>query len=283
MVLLDRYLDQVKNLPPAPTVAVQLLGLFSDPDRDIDRIVELIAHDPSLTTETLHRCNDGCLTGSAPAEDMFEAVTRLGLYEIYSIVVGLMASRTMTQVRAEYRWDANRLWQHTVLTAVISSALAKRVQVAEATAFTAGLLHDIGKLVLVSMEGIVYADMVRTAGFFGPSLAATETACFGFTHAALGARLLARWGLPDGLRLAVELHHQSPATASEHLRLAAVVNFANSLAHQMADGPAGAPTAAEASSEAMELVELTDKDIPALVLQISLDLQRVHGLLHLHA
>ncbi len=283
MVLLDSYLDKVENLPPAPTVAIQLLDLFSNPDRDIDRIVNLISHDPSLTAETLQRCNRGCLTGAEPPEDMFEAVSRLGLYEIYSIVVSLMASRTMKQVRAKYSWDANRLWQHTVVTAVISSALAKRVQVAEATAFTAGLLHDIGKLVLVSMEGVVYAEMVRAAGYYGPSLVAAETSCLGFTHAALGARLLARWGLPDGLRLAVELHHQSPATASNHMRLAAVINFADSLAHQMADGSTGAPDAAEASPEAMELVELTANDIPALVQQTSLDLQQIQGLLHMHA
>jgi len=177
--------------------------------------------------------------GDRLAEDMFEAVSRLGLYEIYAIVIGLMASRTMKQVRAKYSLDANRLWQHTVVTAVISAVLAKRIQVPEATAFTAGLLHDIGKLVLVSKEGIVYAELVRTSGFFGPSLAAAETSFLGFTHAALGSRLLARWGMPPELCFAVEFHHQSPASAGDHVRLAAVVNFANSLAHEMTDGPTG--------------------------------------------
>ena len=197
MDLLDRYLDKVEHLPPAPTVAIQLLSLFSDPARDIDRIVKLIAHDPSLTAETLKRCNRGYLSGTEPARDMFEAVSRLGLYEIYSIVLGLTASRTMKQVRAKYSWDANRLWRHAVVTAVISSTLAKRVEVVAATAFTAGLLHDIGKLILVSMEGVVYADLVRTGGSFGPPLAAAERSHLGFTHAALGGRLLARWGLPE--------------------------------------------------------------------------------------
>ena len=196
MDLIDRYLDKVEHLPPAPTVAVQLLELFSDPDRDIDRIVELIKHDPSLTAETLRRCNHGFVE---PATDMFEAVSRLGLFEIYSIVVGLLASRTMKQVRAKYSYDANRLWGHTVVTAVISSTLAKRVQVVETAAFTAGLLHDIGKLILVSTEGIVYAEIVRNAGFFGPRLVAEEASVLGFTHATLGARLLTRWGLPAGV------------------------------------------------------------------------------------
>jgi putative nucleotidyltransferase with HDIG domain len=279
MDLVDRYLDKVEHLPPAPTVAVQLLELFSDPDRDIDRIVELIKHDPSLTAETLKRCNRGY---EEPASDMFEAVSRLGLYEIYSIVVGLLASRTMKQVRAKYSYDANRLWRHTVVTAVISSILAKRVEVVEASAFTAGLLHEIGKLILVSMEGVVYAGIVRNAGFFGPRLVAEETSVLGFTHATLGARLLRRWGLPSGVCRAVELHHQSPAVTAEHSRLAAVVNFANCLAHQIVDGSAEAPNAAEASPQAMALVELKDTEIPAFVQQINQALPRVEGLLHMH-
>jgi hypothetical protein len=89
--------------------------------------------------------------------------------------------------------------------------------------------------------------------------------------------------MPPGLCLAVELHHESPVSAGAHMRLAAVVNFANSLAHQMVDGPADAPAAAEASPEAMKIVELTPEDIPALVQQVNLDLQRVQGLLHMHA
>jgi putative nucleotidyltransferase with HDIG domain len=281
MDILDRYLDKVEHLPPAPTVAVQLLQLFSDPDRDIDRIVKLIRHDPSLTAETLQRCNRGGLAGAEPASDMFEAVSRLGLYEIYSLVVSLMASRTMKQVRAKYSWDANRLWQHTVVTAVISSILAKRVQVVEATAFTAGLLHDIGKLILVSMEGVVYADMVRKSGFFGPRLAAAEAANLGFTHAALGARLLARWDLPDGVCVAVAHHHQPPACGGLHSRLTAVVNFANCLAHEMVDGPGPALPAADASPAAMAMAELTAEDIPALVQQINEELRQVQGLLRM--
>lgn len=281
MELVERYLDTVQELPPAPTVAIQLLELFSDPDRDIDRIVKLISHDPSLTAATLHRCNYGCAQGVEPAQDMFEAVSRLGLYEIYSIVLGLMASRTMEKVRAKYSWDANRLWQHSVVAAVVSSALAKRVQVAESTAFTAGLLHDIGKLILVSREGVVYAEMVRASGFSGPKLAAAENDCLGFTHASLGGGLLGRWGLPEGLRLAVEFHDQSPAAAGTHLRLVAAVNFANSLAHQMTDGPA-APPAAHASPEAMDLVGLTPDEIPFLMQQVSLDLERLQWLLLMH-
>ena len=103
----------------------------------------------------------------------------------------------------------------------------------------------------------------------------------GFSHAALGARLLSRWGLPENVCLAVRLHHQSPAATTQHQRLVAVINFANSLAHQMNDG-ANAPAAAEASPEAMALVQLTPGEIPDLLLQVNHDLDRVQWLLQMH-
>ncbi len=281
MNIIDRYLDNVQNLPPAPTVAVQLLELFSDPDRDIDRIVKLIKYDPSLTAATLQRCNSGYFQGTNPAEDMFEAVSRLGLYEIYTIVIGLLASRTMREVRSKYTWNATQLWRHSVTTAVAASVLGRRVQVMDSVAFTAGLLHDIGKLIFVSLEGVIYAEMLHNTRRTGPELTAFEEKTIGFSHAALGGRLLARWGLPASICLAVQLHHQSPALAGEHKRLAATVNFANSLAHQLMADSVGASPAVEACPEAMALVELTPKEVPAVVQEVNRALERVSSLLQM--
>jgi len=73
-------------LPLDTAVAVQLLDLFRDPDHDVDRIVELISQDPFLANETLKRCNNAFFRGKERTTDIFEAVSRLGFYEIYDIV-----------------------------------------------------------------------------------------------------------------------------------------------------------------------------------------------------
>ena len=79
---------------PDTMAAVQLLDLFRDPDRDIDRIVEFISHDPALTAETLRRCNSAQLQGAQPTTDIFEAVSRLGFYELYGLVAAAIGSHT---------------------------------------------------------------------------------------------------------------------------------------------------------------------------------------------
>jgi HD-like signal output (HDOD) protein len=75
--------------------AVQLLDLFRDPDRDVDRIVEFISQDPRLTEETLKRCNSVVFGSAERITDVFEAVSRLGFYELYDIIATSMEMRPL--------------------------------------------------------------------------------------------------------------------------------------------------------------------------------------------
>lgn len=277
----DQYIDRVTDLPPAPTVATELLGLFGDPNRDIDRIVELISHDPSLTVEVLKRCNSASFGGTEAASDMFEAVTRLGFYEVYCVVAALVGARAMSLGKGKESLDVGRLWRHSVVTAVAAATLARRVQEAEAVAFTAGLLHDIGKLVFASVENATYADLVRQTGPFGQRLADSEQVAFGVSHARIGARLLARWGLPENVSVAAQHHHGSPKAAEPFERLAATVSFASDLAHQMVDQAPSTPDLVSFSPDAMILFQLTEDDIPTLIAQTQAGLQRVQGLVNM--
>lgn len=84
---------RVEPLLADTMAAVQLLDLFRDPDRDIDRIVECINNDPLLTAETLKRCNNGLFRGSERTTDIFEAVSRLGFYELYDIIAASINPR----------------------------------------------------------------------------------------------------------------------------------------------------------------------------------------------
>jgi len=174
--------------------------------------------------------------------------------------------------------DVGSLWRHSVVTAVAAASLARRVQEAEATAFTAGLLHDIGKQVFNSVEGSTYADLVRQTGAFGQSADAEQTA-FGVTHARIGGRLLARWGLPENVSAAALHHHASPKLAEPFAQLAAIVSLANILAHQMIDQADHAPDLQLCHPDAVMLLQLSADDVAPLVAEIQSGLERVQSLL----
>ena len=275
----DQYIDRVTDLPPAPTVATELLGLFGDPNHDIDRVVELIGHDQSLTVDVLRRCNSASFRGDEPASDMFEAVTRLGFYEVYCVVAALVGARAMSLGKNKGGLDAGSLWRHSVVTAVAAATLARRVQDVEATAFTAGLLHDIGKQVFSSVEGSAYSDILQQAGAFGQRLADAEQTAFGVSHARIGGRLLARWGLPENVAAAAFHHHASPNLAEPFAQLAAIVSLANSLAHQMIDQADHAPDLQLCHPDAVMLLQLSAADVAPLVAEIQSGLERVRSLL----
>ena len=277
----DAYIDRVEHLPPAPTVATRLLDLFNDPERDIDRVVELMSLDPALTVETLNRCNSAFFSGDDPVDNKFDAVFRLGYNETYCLVISLVGARAVSIGKNRGPIDVSKQWRHSVATAVTAANLASRANVSEADVFSAGLLHDVGKLVFAAADTAPYTDVVQKSGDCGLSLANSEEETMGVTHAAVGARLLARWGFPENICTIVKCHHQAPSHAAPFERKAAVIQVANYVAYQIIANPTDKKTATECHPEAMSLLNLTDDDIPRIVAQTQESMQRVQGLLSL--
>jgi HD-like signal output (HDOD) protein len=87
---------RTEPLPLDTMAAQELLDLFRDPDHDIDRIVEFISQDPWLTAETIKRCNRATFRGAQRTTDIFEAVSRLGFYELYGIIAASIGSQFLT-------------------------------------------------------------------------------------------------------------------------------------------------------------------------------------------
>ena len=273
----DRYIDRVNALPPAPAIAAELLGLLSDPRAHTDRFVELVRHDPALTGRVLKLCNNGFFGEEDPAADIFDAVMRLGYYEIYFVVAALVSSNAMAIAKNAEGFDINELWQHTVTSAVAGEKLAQRVGEPPAVAFTVALLHEIGQLVFAAVEPARYAEVRRQTEMFGGSLAVAERAAFGVAHATVGARLLVRWGLPESVCQAVRHHNDPPAAARPHERLVAVVQMAHTLADYLATPDFSLEDWSAGHPEAMNLLGLTAEDLPLLLEQIETRCEQVQG------
>ena len=277
---IDRYVDRVQRLAPAPRVVAQLKLLFADPNREVDRLAELISYDPSLTVEMFRRSNSAFFRGSEPAADVFEAVTRLGFHEAQSVANSLVVSAAASMTGPKDAGDADHLWRHSVATAVAAGALAAQIHESEVTAFTVGLLHDIGMVVLAAFEGAPYAELMRKIQASGAALVHAEQARLGVTHPEIGSRLLVRWGLPVNIISAVlHHHHPSPAAAAPFERLAATLQVADNLAHQVTGGETPAPDPASSNPEAMTLLELSAADLREAGEQVRERLRKVEELL----
>lgn len=259
---LNKFLDGVEHLPPSPRILVKLLDLFKQPDQSIDEIVKLIGHDPSFTAEVLRRCNTVHFGANQPAGDIAEAVTRLGFQEVYNVVLGMFASEAI--LRPGYSPHVEILWRHSVAVAVASGVLAQAVDESVPFAFTAGLLHEVGKVIMVSSDAGRYAQAVQDAAMFKRSTLVTENQLFGFDHTELGACLLERWNLPPSIVAAVRHHHQL-AGSEPFERLAATIHLANILAHATAEKFTYTPKSLETPNESMTLLQLTPETVAGLL------------------
>jgi putative nucleotidyltransferase with HDIG domain len=262
-VNLDVYLNGIQHLPPTPSVMVKLLRIFKLADPDLDEVVKLISHDPSLTAEVLKRCNSAYFAGENPVTDIFEAISRLGFYEVYRAVVLISGARTMSLQTAAVGVKVEDLWRHSLATAVAAEVIAREISESEVAAFTAGLLHDVGKLVLASAEGGKYGTVTQSAVTESASLVELERNAFGFDNSEIGARLLERWRLPADVVAPIR-HHHNLGGAGESIRLTATLALADSIAHQLEE-PAAHAAGLTPCAEAAVVLKLAPAAVTAII------------------
>ncbi len=228
---LDKLLDRVEVLPASPSVLIKLLPKLADVDANFDEVVDIVALDPALTTELLRICNSAFFGQSEPIENVQDAVSRVGYQSVY-LLVAMVNGASSFPVPAPKGIDIGRLWAHSVTTAFSTKYIAESTQQDGNLLFTAGLLHDIGKIVISQVKpGALNGEL------YGPSedigLQHEKELC-GFNHAEVGMALMRRWGLPEKLVNAVSHHHQ-PNGVNGLEPLAACVELGDLFSHGQTD------------------------------------------------
>jgi putative nucleotidyltransferase with HDIG domain len=260
---LDKVLDQVDALPPAPQILPKLLRLLADPDTDVSQVTDLIAFDPGLTAKVLQLCNSAWLASSTPATDISEAVGRLGMKCVYRLVAAANGQRALRPTQPVKGFDPQALWKHSVITALAAQFMAQDAHEDESITFTAALLHDAGKVVLAQAYKEAYGALLleNANGASVAEIADLEAERFGANHATAGGRLLAKWQFPEAMVAGVAFHHR-PAEAGAWQRLAAHVHLAEALAGFMELPPDTPHTPAETVvPDALALANMSPDDL----------------------
>jgi putative nucleotidyltransferase with HDIG domain len=238
-----KHLDRVEVLPLSPTLLPKLLPKLSDVDTNFDEVVEIIAFDPALTSKLLHICNSAYFGQESEVSSVSEAVSRVGYQAVY-LLVAMISGSACFPYPSPAGVDAAKLWRHSVITAFNAKFVGESAGADGNQLFTAGLLHDLGKIILGQEHLPTAPDLFRK-----PSDAESlrrEHELFECTHAEIGAALLERWKLPTQIVVAVR-HHHEPKQAQGLARIAACVTLGNFIAHsedrpQILDRPEFAET-----------------------------------------
>jgi putative nucleotidyltransferase with HDIG domain len=262
MDAIDELLQRVQTLPPAPKLLPQLMAALSDVDADISRVVDLITFDPALTAKVLQVCNSAYYAFSMRVSNVGDAVNRLGFHGIYTIVA-MASSEDFLKTGRHTALDPNVTWRHLVTSAFAAQFLAKRVGADGNLLFTAGLLHDIGKVPLADVLEGDYDALITDEKLFGRPLVALESASFDLNHADVGARLLENWSFAPEFVEAVRFHHDS-TSAGDAAPQAACVELADLLAHSLDAEDEENPFAEMETEPALAVVGLSLEELGGL-------------------
>jgi HD-like signal output (HDOD) protein len=221
--------DGLKRVPPFPPVAAKLLSLLSKPEVETNEVAQLISGDATFTARLLQRVNSVEFGLVTPVTNVRQAVALLGLDLTRQVILShATAAYAKGALRTE---ELRRCWQHTVATAVLADQIANACGEFASVAFTAGIVHDIGRLGLLVAYPAEYERVIRDAAARCLDLLDFERDEFGMDHAEAGRVLAERWGLPPGLAQIAGRHHD-PCEGTT-LNLLSIVHVACRLADSL--------------------------------------------------
>lgn len=283
MITMDDLLKKVEDLPPLPDIVVRLLHASRDPNVSTRDMVELIKHDPALTFKVLRLCNSSYYGLPRKINSIQEALVYIGTDTLVNFILAGCLSSFYQQAQSGYGMERGELWRHSVGCAIASQRIAMQSNDSRAgQAFTAGLLHDIGKIVIDTYVRSVFDtidDLVRTENV---SFDEAERRVLGFPQTEAGARLARHWNLPETLIDAIQFH-QEPQHARVDPTLVSQVHLGNILCLSFGIGVGSDGLAYTFHPLALERTGLEVADLYRLSIDVHDDYKKAQELIGLAA
>lgn len=226
-------LDDISKLPTLPTVMINAINIAFDPSSDMNDLYKLLRNDPAITAQILKVVNSSYYGTSRTIESLKTAMVVLGMDEVVNIVSAVSMADTFKDASTPRHFDLRHFWLHSVAVGETAQLLRERSKLSsEGELFTAGLLHDIGCILLATYFPEDYDEACRLAREQQIPLHQAERELLGVDHARIGEYLARRWNLPDRLVRAIR-HHHAPQEADPPCRDAAVIYLADVLSSRL--------------------------------------------------
>jgi len=204
----EDLLTGLRDLPSLPAVLVDALNQLDDRRADAAAVVEKIGRDPPLVARILHIANSPFFGLPREIASLREAIVMIGINRVRELLVSAVFPRLFPPRGGAFNHKA--FWIHSMTTAVCARQIAGYASLSQECAFTAGLLHDIGRLVLGCLYPSLFARVLDEAARREVDLLTAESQVLGIDHAVLGGKVADRWNFPEGIARAIAHHHDSP-------------------------------------------------------------------------
>ncbi len=223
------FLRKIRNLPTLPEVLASILATLDDPRSSAMELEKKIRYDQALTTKLLAVANSAYYGFRHPITSVGRAVVAVGYNEVRNLALGLSMVGFLHPSTFRHRQAARQLWLHSVAVAEAGRQVSKAVGYEDSDlAFTAGLLHDVGKVVLLAFFPDDVDQLIKRMQE-GLGLMEAERE-LGMGHQQVGRALAEHWELPETVKMGLSYHHE-PSPRLANFPLVAVVHVSDFLAH----------------------------------------------------
>lgn len=264
--------ENIRHLPSLPAIVMELLNNIDDENVDIHSLAKKVSHDLALTATTLRYVNSAYYSTMIKVTTIHQAISLMGLTAVKKIITMAALSGCFPENDC-HGFSHQAFWQHSNAVAIAARLLAKRLHFSADVAFTAGLLHDIGALVLATQYPRQYEATIAYRDHHQVCQFEAERRVLGIDHAAVGGALAAHWNFSEVMKNAIAGHHH-PDTAGLGF-LPTIIHVANGIAHALGvtTTPDAAPT--EVSGLSWESLKMDQEAIKVIMEEAALELAAV--------
>lgn len=275
---IKRITESIIGLPTLPTVVAKMIDLVDNPRTSASSLARLIAADQALTARILKLANSAYYGFSREISTVNMAIVVLGFNTVKDMGLSLSVFDTFKFNRGNHWFDLTRFWEHSIACGIASRMLARTYQTRfTGEAFVAGLLHDIGKVILnqyFQTEFLAIIDAQKK----GITLEEAEVSIIGTHHSQIGAWLADKWNLPRIISRTLLYHHHPWATDKEKLFIA-LVYLADYLCHECGFGHSGRLSFTRVDEKLWDVfrsdnVPLDEADLPSLQTEFLLEFDK---------
>lgn len=229
-ISIEEVINKINDLPMLPELAREMLNDLNTDDISLELIAEKVSMDQSIAAKVIQMANTSYFGNDSKVVTIQQAVSVLGTENLKSLIRASIFTNNFPIARCR-GFDNKAFWRHNIATAICAELISRTLHMKQDFAFTAGLLHDIGRLVLVSKFPQQYEHVIRCVKDNDCSLLEAERAILGVDHVGVGLILALQWNFSEAIQDAIRGHH---APDDKELNsVASIIHVANSIVHAL--------------------------------------------------
>lgn len=277
MSRIDQIMARVGDIQPLPGTVVRLITVVNNPQSTVNDIVETIRYDQALTARMLRLCNSAYFGLTREIESLEDAMRYLGTLKVLQLVMAVHTSALLSRRQEGYGLEPGILWKQSVAVALASTLFAERTRPENTgLTFTAGLLHDIGKVLLNEYVGEEFTEIFNLVTQQQMSFDQAEKQVLGFSSTEIGALMGEQWKLPESIVRCIR-YHRTPGALNPPDVLVDTVHLANNAVMLCGIGLGADGLYYRADHAVMERYRIKENDLELIGAQLLMDFRRVES------